>query len=216
MNDFDIPGRVDFSIRETQWLADLHGIESDLGDTDKLCAKSLALMAPAPDQEAQLANWVEQNWVAGELSFAAVVKYGRTFGSGVRASIPIEWLKSLPEPYQKCHRYFKDLRDKFVAHSVNAFEDNQVFACLSPQFAPTEVASITVDTGRYTTLSTTDLTNLRKLAGALKARVQLEISHETARVLKLARAIPLADMLARETDSRPIPSASDVGKPRKA
>lgn len=214
MNDFDIPGRVDFSISEAQWLADLHGIENDLRDTDKLCAKSLALMRPMPTQNESAADWLNESWLAGELSFAAVIKYGRTFGTGARSGIPVSWINQLPDCYKESHKYFKDIRDKFVAHSVNTFEDNQVFVYLSPQFAPVEVSSITVDTGRVVSLSSEDIRTLKSLAGALKQLVQQEIAVEKSRVLEIARSLSLADLLARETDNRPLPAAEDVGKPR--
>lgn len=212
--EFDVPGRVDFSIAEAQWLADLHGVQEDLRATDRLCTKSLTLLRPSPQEQEQLAVWFEDTWLAGELAFAAVIKYGRTFGSGARAGIPMAWINSLPTPYQECHRYFKDLRDKFIAHSVNAFEDNQVFAYLSPQFAPTQVSSITVDTGRFTALSTTEVGNLSQLTRALTQITALEISQETARVLAIARAFPLAEMLVRSTENRPIPGRELVGKRR--
>lgn len=214
MNFFDVPGRVDFSISEAQWLADLHGIENDLRDTDRLCTKSLALMRPLPAKGGDPAEWIENSWLAGELSFAAVVKYGRTFGSGVRAGIPATWIGQLPAPLQQRHKYFKDIRDKFVAHSVNAFEDNQVFAQLSPQFAPTEVQTITVDTGRFVSMSSSDVLSLKDLVGHLKGMVQHEIAAETSRVLQIARALPLGELLARGTDNRPLPSSDEVSKPR--
>jgi hypothetical protein len=214
MNSFEIPGRVDFSISEAKWLADLHGIENDLRDTDKLCTKSLTLMRPLPTGDADAAKWLEDSWLAGELSFAAVVKYGRTFGSGVRAGIPISWIDRLPVSHQQWHQYFKNIRDKFIAHSVNAFEDNQVFAQLSPQFAPAEVSSITVDTGRFVSMSSSDVLSLKGLAGLLKQLVQHEIAQESSRLLQVARAMPLGDLLARSTDNRPLPRNEDVSKPR--
>jgi hypothetical protein len=214
MNSFEIPGRVDFSVSEAQWLADLHGIESDLRDTDKLCTKALALIRPLPPGNEGAVEWFEDSWLAGELSFAAVVKYGRTFGSGVRAGIPISWIGHLPAIYQEKHLYFKNIRDKFVAHSVNAFEDNQVFACLSPQFAPTEVRSITVDTGRFTSMSLSDVLSLKNLVALLTQMVRYEIAQESSRVLQIARALPLDELLVRDTDNRPLPSSEDVSKTR--
>ena len=214
MNDFYIPGRVDFSVSEAQWLADLHGIKNDLIDTDKICTKSIALMRPMPTQDERASDWLDDTWLAGELSFAAVIKYGRTFGSGVRSGIPISWIKQLPDQHQTSHRYFKDIRDKFVAHSVNAFEDNQVFAYLSPQFAPAGVSSITVDTGRFISLSIEDLLSLKKLAEILSHFVQQEIVTETARILQIARSLPLSNLLERETENRPLPRTEDAGKRR--
>lgn len=214
MSDFDIPGRVDFSISESQWLADLHGIANDLRDTQKLCTHSLALVRPMPTKNESVADWYNDTWLAGELSFAAVIRYGRTFGSGVRSGIPMSWINQLPARHQNSHRYFKDIRDKFVAHSVNSFEDNQVFAYLSPQFAPVEVSSITVDTGPLVSLSGEETLRLKELAGALKQLVEHGITVETSRVLHIARSLPLAELLARDTDNRPLPATEDVGKRR--
>lgn len=215
MNSFDIAGRVDFSIKEAQWLADLHGIEHDLRDVVRLCGKCLELMSAVPSPEQTPQKYLDATWMAGEMSFASVVKYGRTFGSGVRRPIPLAWIEQLLPDDQKAHHYFKSLRDKFIAHSANAFEDNQVFAYLHPQFAPTEVKSIAVDTGRYVSLSSGRVERLRHLAGTLEVRVREEIASETRRVLQIARAMPLSDLLTRETDNRPIPGDADVSKGRR-
>lgn len=214
MNAFDIPGRVDFSIKETQWLADLHGIDNDLRDVVKLCNKCLDFMQDLPPPEGDPIDWLDKSWLSGEISFAAVIKYGRTFGSGTRLSIPSSWIERLTPEYQDKHRYFKNLRDKFIAHSVNSFEDNQVFAYLHPQFNPSGVKSITVDTGRYVSMSAEDVTSLKGLAGALQQMVRLEISIEMVRVLEIANKWPISELLSRETDNRPIPSNDDVAKRR--
>lgn len=214
MGDFYIPGRVDLSIKETQWLADLHGIENDLRDVVRLCNKCLEMMQALAPPNSNPTEWLDKSWLSGEISFAAVVKYGRTFGSGVRSSIPSSWITRLQPMYQEKHRYFKNLRDKFIAHSVNAFEDNQVFAYLHPQFEPVGVKSITVDTGRYVSMSSGDVANLKKIAETLRKMARYEIAVETDRVLKFAKSMPLPELLNRATENRPIPSNDDVAKPR--
>jgi len=214
MDAFDIPGRVDLSIKEAQWLADLHGIDNDLRDVVKLCNKCLDLMQALPLPDGDPIDWLDKSWLSGEISFAAVIKYGRTFGSGTRLSIPRSWITRLTPEYQDKHRYFKDLRDKFIAHSVNAFEDNQVFAYLHPQFNPSSVKSITVDTGRYVSMSAGDVTSLKRLAGTLQQMVRSEIAIEMVRVLEIAKKMPLSELLSRETENRPIPSNDEVAKRR--
>ena len=214
MSVFDIPGRVDLSIKEAQWLADLHGIDNDLRDVVKLCNKCLDLMQALAPPDSNPTDWLDKSWLSGEISFAAVVKYGRTFASGVRSSIPGSWITSLPSDYQDKHHYFKNLRDKFIAHSVNAFEDNQVFAYLHPQFEPSGVKSITVDTGRCMSMSAGDVASLKRLVETLQQMVRYEITLETARILEIAKNMPLSELLNRETENRPIPSNDDVAKPR--
>jgi hypothetical protein len=214
MSDFDIPGRVDLSIKEAQWLADLHGIDNDLRDVVKLCSKCLEWMQALGSPKDNPTDWLDKIWLSGEMSFAAVVKYGRTFGSGVRNSIPSSWIARLTPEYQVKHQYFKDLRDKFIAHSVNAFEDNQVFAYLHPQLEPRGVQSITVDTGRYVSMSSSDVSSLKQLAETLQQIARYESTLEMSRVLEIARSMPLPELLKRSTESRPIPSNDDVAKPR--
>ncbi len=70
---------------------------------------------------------------ARALWMAAIVSYVRCFRGGIRtsgtATTLIGRLRGLD---QSSHEYFLDLRDKHVAHSVNAFEQATVFVGLGP------------------------------------------------------------------------------------
>ena len=96
---------VDFSTSATQRLADLSGVAADLLSTQELCDRLDVELQKVPMD----ASLIEA------LSVAALVKYGRAFGSGVRAKIPQEVLSSLPADQLDSHQLFKDLRDKWVA-----------------------------------------------------------------------------------------------------
>ena len=150
MNCWIVPGRFDFSVSEAQRLSDLNGIETDLDVAIRLCKRFLAetkrlSKIPEVDQEA----WIEDFLTVGDIFFAAVVRCGRTFTSGTRSGIPTEWIAALPEELQEAHRYFKTLRNKFIAHSVNRLEDNQVFVILTTGDDGVEHPDhITVDKGR--------------------------------------------------------------------
>lgn len=54
---------------------------------------------------------------------ASHVAYGRCFGTGKRQRLDHRKIWREGDSARKAHRYFKDVRDKFVAHSVNDFED---------------------------------------------------------------------------------------------
>ena len=143
--------------------------------------------------------------------FAAVVRYGRTFNSGVRKGIPQEWLSCLEGDLAENHVYFKALRDKYVAHSVSQLEDNQVFVLLSPQFSEQQEPShVTVDRGRLLGISKEDIQRLKTLAGVLRKRVATEIDTESKRLLEIARGMPIEQIRARTTQSVPIPSTKAV------
>ena len=217
MNSWHIPGRYDFSIPEAQRLSDLSGIESDLAAVVRICAhcEKLTKDLPPPTQDDGMA-WLADNQARGDLMFAAVIRYGRTFASGVRAGIPSEWLATLPSDLQEGHVYFRTLRDKYIAHSVSQLEDNQVFVMLTPQFAEIqEPTHITVDRGNLITLSLPELRRLTSLAVALGKVVAVEVESETSKLLAIARGMPLDSIKSRTTASVSIPGKAQTFKVRK-
>ena len=216
MNDWIIDGRYDFSIPEAQRLSDLSSINSDLEAVIRICNRceitSIELHKASPSL-----SWMEEQEVLGDLKFAAVIRYGRTIGSGVRQSIPLDWIEALPDSSREAHQYFKALRDKYVAHSVSQLEDNQVFVMLSPQFSEDQQPShVTVDKGRLLTLGSGDIASLRTLAQELLKTVLREIELEKERLLMLARQMPLEKIKARGADSLPIPTSKHAFKIRRS
>jgi hypothetical protein len=222
MSDFIIPGRYDFSIPQAQRLSDLAGIDADLDSVVRMtirCEKIGRQLLTNPATASPSLDWQEDLLALGDLMFAAVVRYGRTLGTGVRMGIPKVWIESLPERLRESHEYFKALRDKYIAHSVNALEDNQVFLLLSPQLpndANQRPHSISVDRGSLVGLARSDLVDLRELATVLKSRVGSEIQKETEKLLELAKAMPLEEIKRRGSESSPIPGKGDTFKGRKS
>ena len=216
MSSWHISGRYDFSIPEAQRLADISGIDSDLEAVIRICARCDRLiesLAKLPESDA--VAWWDDIQSLGDLMFAAVVRYGRTFASGVRQGIPSEWISLLPATLQESHSYFKALRDKYVAHSVSQLEDNQVFLMLTPQFAEQqEPTHITVDKGRLVTLGQLELQHLASLAEALRKMIAVEVESETSKLLAIARKLPLEAIRSRSTESVPIPGKPDTFKVR--
>lgn len=212
-----MPSRYDFSIPEAQRLSDLTGIDSDLEAVVRICARCEKLMeGMAPPTEASGLNWWDDLQALGDLMFAAVIRYGRTLASGAREGISSKWLSSLPEPLQESHIYFKALRDKYIAHSVNQLEDNQVFVILTPQFAEhQEPTHITVDRGHLISLGMKELQRLTSLALALRQIVAVEIESETSRLLTIARSMSLDEIKSRTTESVPIPGQASTFKVRR-
>ena len=217
MNSWHIPGRYDFSIPEAQRLSDLSGIDADLEAVLRICARCEKQMKEMPPPvEGPGMVWWEDVQALGDLMFAAVVRYGRTLSTGKREGIPADWINALPEPLRESHAYFKALRDKYIAHSVNQLEDNQVFVLLTPQFAEQqEPTRITVDRGHLLTIGQSDLRRLVGLVEALRKLVTNEVESETSKVLAIARAMPIEEIWARSTESVAIPGKAETFKVRK-
>lgn len=95
-----------------------------------------AYMAADFDMEATARVPEDAFWMA------AITLYGRAFGSGVRlADRPSHDV--LTKDQRTAHQYFVDLRNKYVAHSVNDFEQTMVIAYLTNSaFAAPAIARV--------------------------------------------------------------------------
>jgi hypothetical protein len=196
---------VDFSVKEAQKLADLTGVEADLRATEEICDLILSNLTKQPMESV----------LVEALCAAALVRYGRSFGSGVRYRIPDEVVKSLPKESQKFHEFFKNLRDKWIAHSVNAFEENLVHAYLAPEErGPRRISWISVQHQRVVTLSSQSISALKALAVEMRKQVEKLIEQENNRVLAYARSLPI-DNFYTQVDSDAKAPGGDPRKRRK-
>lgn len=207
---------VEFCVPEAQTLADLTGIEIDLAAVERACDRLLVEWKRFGEQNKTMFDFIESEAVFFDTLFSgAVIRYWRCVGSGVRSGVPISLIESLEPSLQQAHRYFKSLRDKFIAHSVNPFEFNQVVVFLKPLNKPPKgVDRVGVFPGRHSPGSQKDATLLKRLAVGLRARVTEEIAAESERVLRFAQSLPAEPLYCEEYLPSRIPSADDVHRAR--
>jgi len=103
---------VPLDFPEAHRFADLNGIKQDLEWVIRVGPKYF-------EYKKQLNFDLTES-----LFIALVVKYGRVHAIGERRRIPAQWIKCLPEEELEAHNYVINLRNKYVAHSVNNFEEN--------------------------------------------------------------------------------------------
>ncbi|MEW6331085.1 MAG: hypothetical protein AB1560_06480 [Pseudomonadota bacterium] len=192
---------------EASRLASLGGIEQDLRGVityrDLLVERS----------EITKLNFVE--WEA--LSSAAVIRYARCFSSGVRGYLPHDLLDAADQELQQAHRFFMELRNRHIAHSVNPFEENDVTIQIAAHFQSSEeICQINTAHGRRIGLSFGAPDLLKRLAEWLLHKVKEEMKAEQATLLQIARKRPLAEIKAYGVPQAAA-SANDinVGKRRK-
>ena len=196
---------VRYHVTEAQKLADLTGVETDLLSVVRFCERFLA------EQEKELPD----RELLEIICSAALVKYGRAFASGVRAALPNAVVEALGEEYQVSHQHFKDLRDKWIAHSVNSFEENEVSAWLMPpERGPLGITGISVRQQRITHLSRSAIAALCELASEIRSRLVVHIAQENARVLAIAQAQPPAPFYS-QLDVARLPGMEPPGKARR-
>ena len=166
-------------------LASLGGISNDLGGVLDYC-KYLG-----ENDTVETLNFI----VWEGLSSAAVVRYVRCFGHGVREPLPADFFAFAPESIADAHKYFIAVRNKHVAHSVNDFEENDVVAQVGTHFTSSaEIESIHPNHGRLIGLAFGDPHRLAELAHWARAKVYELMAEETTRLLPVVRAIPLEDI----------------------
>lgn len=152
------------------------------------------------------------------LCAAALVRYGRSFGSGVRYSVSgliKNIIKALPKESQKYHEYFYALRDKWIAHSVNVFEENIVHAYLTPdEKGPRSISSISVQHQRVSTLGSDHILILKALAAEIRGKIDVMLDEEQKTVSEYTRSLPVDDFY-RQVDDPPNGPGGDPKKRRK-
>ena len=212
----ELTTRFDFSVPEAKWLSDLTGIQNDLKAVARICERvqndaSNFKFEPGVDVLAML----DERMLAADLVCAAIVRFMRTHGTGVRSGIPSSWVENLPIDLRNAHIYFKNLRDKFIAHSVNPLEDNQAFAWVKGFGTPgAQVTCVDSSPGRYLPGSV-DAALLARLTNILLARTSQEIEAESARLLGIARSLSIAEVCKRGAKELPIPTPTkDAGSGR--
>ena len=158
---------VALSLPEAKRYADLSGVLADLAEVKRLCERFLRQIESSPDP-----NWSDLE----VLCVAAIIRYGRTLTTGVRKGIDHRMTDKLGPVDQITHKLFRDLRDKWIAHSVNPFEENQLVVWLRPRYLPgPTVIGVAIHQTRVTSLGPPDMTRLLLLASGLETLVESEL-----------------------------------------
>lgn len=201
---------VNIDLQQAYLLADLAGIRDDLEATDAICDLILK-------EKIEIKEDVIDFTMSQALSSAALVSYARAFKTGVRANVLRDKIASmLPKELLEKHQWAIDLRDKYVAHSVNAFEDNQVVASLFPEeHGHKGIFRITVRRSRLAALGDNNVTDLKTLCATLIKRIDKLMKEENNKVLEAARRLPIDQLYALQPTSNPLPNRSEVGIRRK-
>lgn len=178
-------------------LGDLCLVLQDLHRVIDTCTRLLAEL----EQEHQDNLLIDALWTA------ALIRYVRCFASGQRNRIREEILADLPGDPIGTHRYFKDMRDKHIAHSVNPFEEITIGAVLSVDGR--NVEGIAMLSRTLICINKEGVETLRDLAGAVQHKVIANAQLQQQELLSWARAQLTPASLGLHT-----PRSHHVGKSR--
>jgi hypothetical protein len=189
---------------EAEHLGDLSLIVLDLRSTIDICRRLMEEL----QKEVQDAVLIEALWTS------ALVKYARCFASGKRFGLDEKIFEHFDGDPIGTHRYFIDMRNKHVAHSVNPFEEVRVGVVLSAPSAQTlTVQGIAVLSRKLISTDVDGVRNLITLASTLHKRVGQLAKQEQDGLLKWAQGRPIADFTQGQLGMF-TPGPDRVGKPR--
>lgn len=196
---------VQITLPGAETLADLFGIAYDLDESVQLCNKAVELSSETP---------TDYRLVEAVVT-AALVRYFRCQSTGVRLGIQSSDLASLSEDDLRIHQYLKDLRDKYVAHSVNPFENSYVTATATEKDG--ELLPITsLNPGNHRVMLSAE--TARMILGVVRKVRDIndaKISEEKQRVLAIVQSRPLEEIHGGDLyQPQPI-QASHVGRSRR-
>ena len=192
---------VEIEMPDAEVLADLTGIRYDLQSARSLARKLQSVMArQKPDYE-----------LVDALTTAILVRYSRPFSGGVRKWPAEDALNELSEHQRDKHERFRNFRDKHIAHSVNAFEENQPIARYVEGREHAEgVYSVECHHGRVVGLSSSETVNVIELTTALVEYVDRLLVMEKETLLAKVRSISFDHLLLKRESRTALPHSVDI------
>lgn len=125
------------------------------------------------------------------LATAAVIRYGRSFGPGVRARLDIRQLPSATPEELELHRHIIAVRNRHAAHPVNMQETHSVTVSVRQGDAGLQVTSVSSQTLVGTSISVDLARAARQLClrwfGSLNDQKQAECRRLLAEAEKLSQ-----------------------------
>jgi hypothetical protein len=108
---------IEFRLDEAQILADYTGIAFDLRTAREFATTILE------ENRKPMPNYA----LSDPFMVATIIRYARAFAGGVRLKL-YEAVSILTDQQRSKHDHFIHVRDKYIAHSVNAFEESEPVA----------------------------------------------------------------------------------------
>jgi hypothetical protein len=127
--------------------------------------------------------------------------YGRAWGwgSGVRSGLGADYVGRLSTNSRNFHGVAKPLRDKWVAHAVNHFEDvrARINVTVNPDgsFVTQGVSILSQSVGGFVQAW---MVQFRSVISEVLIHVKQETAKEFERLSNIVREIPVDDVLLRE------------------
>jgi hypothetical protein len=192
MSRYSLPCYPTFDGAEA--LASLAGIRDDLRQVLSYCE--------SVEEQVRTMYHVPVTWDG--MTTAAVVAYARCFNGGARKYPYQKLIVHFSADMLDAHNYFRALRDKHVAHSVNTYEENLLVVTVEMDGSvPQGVESVDISSRRVVGVGEQDLGRLRALAQSVLTAADRLYEVEQGLVLEQLRMLPLEPMVAERGEPLP-------------
>jgi hypothetical protein len=171
-------------------IADLTSRLNDMKTVSRYCARYVS-MADDPNAPEELKD---------ALFEATLIRYGRAFANDVRqqGQLKLKALEILPGDPQSVHHHFLSIRNKFIAHSENPYEDVVVGVTLAEYPHPRGVTGAQVTHVSANKFMVEGAEFLGRMAEAfvswgmpIAAKLQSELAHEAQQLdIDVVYALP--------------------------
>lgn len=195
---------VEVKLPEAAVLADLYSVQYDLEIATHLSKAAREAGATRP----------HDSLVVEGLVSAALIRYCRCFSTNVRLGLRRADIEELGAEALGQHDYFKNLRNKFVAHSANPFEENWVTATASERDGVRYPITSVAHGSHRMLLSVGEARALGALIKQVREVVDTKIKAEEKRLLSVIQQLPLDVLHSSDLRTPASFKLSDVGRSR--
>lgn len=199
---------VNISLAEAQRLADLYGIAYDLRACHDYCEiylQTFARILQPTNEGAHLECF----------SVYIFVKYGRCFKGGIRRNTEKQILATLSPEDVELHQLVIDIRDKYIAHSVNDFESHKVRVWLNPEEKGRMINNVNIESHYMAGPEPQLFERLKHLIDQLLSWIDVEKKREEKRLIELVGGrYDLNDLYSRDAELPNVIDYSRASKPR--
>lgn len=197
---------VKINFEEAKKMADQVGIIEDLKFAIE-CSKKLINI---PEEEKQ-----RQQLQTRALWSSALISYVRCFSTGKRYGIDPKIFNSYKRKGAlKAHEYFKNLRDKHIAHSVNPFEKNIIGLILENEIKEKKILGVARLGRTLLSPGEDDIKTFMELSVFAAQTTEKEIKQLEKAILKKAKKLSIEKLYKNERMRIVTPGEKDAGKSR--
>lgn len=196
---------AEVNLPEAALLADYYGILQDLEIAFEWCQRAIDEAEKTPTDLRLIEALVT----------GVIVKYFRCFSSGARFGLKVADMADIGDELLARHSFYKHLRDKFVAHPVNPYEESYATISIGERDGETIVGKGVSPGHTRLLLSDREAHELMDLIRAVQICIRPKIEAEEAKVVELIHQLPKDVLKEWDVHTPHRMKASDVAKSRR-